>query len=90
MTERDAFRPFEIGLHIVDAVRKLHPDRFEWTKPESGSHCYFDTLAGTDKIRKRLCDGSSVSEIIKGFQEELSGFMEMRKNYLLYNRQAPT
>jgi len=90
VTERDAFRPFETGLHIVDAVRKLHLDRFEWTKPESGSHCYFDTLAGTDRIRKGLCDGSSVSEIIEGFQEELSGFMEMRKNYLLYNRQAPT
>jgi len=90
VTERDAFRPFETGLHIVDAVRKLHLDRFEWAKPESGSRYYFDVLLGTDKIRKQLCDGSSVKEVIEGFQEELSGFMGMRKNYLLYNRQALT
>ncbi|MFB0504203.1 MAG: exo-beta-N-acetylmuramidase NamZ domain-containing protein [Candidatus Bathyarchaeia archaeon] len=90
VTERDTFRPFETALHIVDAVRRLNLDRFEWAKPESGSRYYFDTLAGTDKIRKRLCDGSSVSEMIDGFQEELSAFMEMSKNYILYNRQAPT
>jgi uncharacterized protein YbbC (DUF1343 family) len=90
VTERHIFRPFETGLHIVDAIRKLRPDRFEWTKPKSGSRYFFDTLAGTDKIRKQLCEGSSVSEIIDGFQDELSRFMEMRRNYLLYDCQAPT
>ncbi len=90
ITERHTFKPFETGLHIVDAIRKLHPEKFEWTKPKSGSRYFFDTLAGTDKIRKQLCDGSSVSEIIDGFQEELSRFMEIRKNCLLYDHQAPT
>jgi len=90
VTERHDFKSFETGLHIVDAIRKLHPDRFEWTKPKSGSRYYFDTLAGTDKIRKQLCDGACVRDIIDGFQEELSKLVEIRKNYLLYDQQAPT
>jgi len=90
VTERHDFKSFETGLHIVDAIRKLHPDRFEWTKPKSGSRYYFDTLAGNDKIRKQLCDGACVRDIIDGFQEELSKLVEIRKNYLLYDQQAPT
>jgi uncharacterized protein YbbC (DUF1343 family) len=89
VTERDTFRPLETSLHIVNAIGRLHPDRFEWTKPESGSRYYFDTLAGTDRIRKELCKGSSVSEIVDGFQDELSRFMEIRRNCLLYDNQAP-
>ena len=54
-----------LGINALDAVRKLHLHRFEWTKPESGSRYYSDVLLGTDKIRKQLCDGSSVKEVIE-------------------------
>lgn len=88
VTDRQIYKPFETGLHLVDSIRKLHQDSFEWTRPKSDSRYYFDTLAGTDNIREDLCEGTSVREIIDGFKAELSEFMEIGKDYLLYDRRV--
>jgi uncharacterized protein YbbC (DUF1343 family) len=85
VTDRRLFRPFETGLHVVDAIGGLHPETFGWVKNRSGSGYYFDLLAGTNKIREQLSAGVPVSRIVDGFQEELSEFADLRKEYLLYH-----
>lgn len=85
VVNRGLFKSFETGLHLVDAIYRLYPGRFEWVKSSSGSHYYFDLLVGTDRIRKQIHDEVSVKEIVEGFREGLSDFMEMRKSYLLYD-----
>jgi len=85
VTDRSLFKPFETGLHVVDAFRRLHADKFEWVKKESGSGYSFDMLAGTDRIRRQLCEGVPVTDIVDGFREELAEFMELRRECLLYD-----
>ena len=85
VTDRSLFKPFETGLHLVDAVRRLHPDKFEWVKRQPGSGYSFDMLAGTDRIRRQLSEGVPVTEIVDGFKAELSEFMELRRECLLYD-----
>lgn len=85
VTNRCLFKPFETGLHLLDAIRRLHADKFEWIKKESGSGYSFDMLAGTDRIRRQLCDGVPVTDIVDGFKEELAEFMELRRECLLYD-----
>ncbi len=45
---------------------------------------YFDTLAGTDALRKQLEAGKSEKQIRKSWQKDLNNFMKIRKKYLLY------
>lgn len=85
VTDRSLFKPFETGLHLVDAIGKLHADKFVWVKRGSGCGYSFDMLAGTDMIRRQLCEGVPVTDIVDGFKEELAEFMELRRECLLYD-----
>ena len=46
---------------------------------------YFDTLAGTDSLRKQIINGISEEEIKKSWQADLEKYKEVRKKYLLYD-----
>jgi uncharacterized protein YbbC (DUF1343 family) len=45
---------------------------------------HFDMLAGTDALREDLIAGRPVGDIVGGWGEELEGFMELRRDHLLY------
>ena len=62
---------------LMDAYKQIgkEPDFFRK---------YFDTLAGTDALRKQLEAGKSEKQIRKSWQKDLNKFMKIRKKYLLY------
>ncbi len=45
---------------------------------------YFNTLAGTDRLKQQIIDGLSAEEIRLSWQEGLDDFKAIRKKYLLY------
>lgn len=45
---------------------------------------FFDTLAGTDKLRKAVIAGENVDDIRMSWQEGLDSFKTIRSKYLLY------
>jgi len=45
---------------------------------------YFDTLAGTDKLRNQILSGKTESEIRTSWENDLVVYKKMRKPYLLY------
>jgi uncharacterized protein YbbC (DUF1343 family) len=45
---------------------------------------YFDTLAGTTKLREQIIDGWSTGRIIASWEEDIDGFKLIREKYLLY------
>ena len=45
---------------------------------------YFDTLAGTDKLRKQILSGKTESEIRSSWVEDMIVYKKIRKRYLLY------
>ncbi len=45
---------------------------------------YFETLAGTAKLREQLISGVSEKEIRKSWQPEIDNFKKIRSKYLLY------
>lgn len=70
LTDFKAYRSVESALHIIDAYRKTNPDSLIWTPP--------------DIIKKLDEPGMTVEEVVKGCQDEVAEFMEIRKKYLLY------
>jgi uncharacterized protein YbbC (DUF1343 family) len=45
---------------------------------------FFDTLAGTDQLRKDIAEGKSEGEIRSHWKKDLDHFKQIRKKYLLY------
>ncbi len=46
---------------------------------------FFDTLAGTDKLREQITQGLSAEDIRQSWQDGLKYFQYVRKKYLLYD-----
>ena len=45
---------------------------------------WFDTLAGTDELRKQIISGTPETEIRKSWQKDLENFEKIRRKYVLY------
>lgn len=45
---------------------------------------YFNHHAGNNKLKEQLIDGVSIEEIRKSWENDILGFKEIRKKYLLY------
>lgn len=63
--------------YIIDALAKSG-------KGESFFKGYFNTLAGTDELKKQLLAGKSEEEIKESWQEDLNSYKIKRSNYLIY------
>jgi len=84
VTDWDAFRPVEAGLHMLAACIDLWPQDFDWLPPSYSEIRHFDHLAGTDKTRKALIEGVPVDEIVRGWEGDLVAYKERREGFLLY------
>jgi uncharacterized protein YbbC (DUF1343 family) len=78
VTDKDKFESVKAGVTVLVALKKLFPE-FKLNKDN-----FIDKLAGTDRLRKMINNGSSYNEIIDSWQSELDTFKELRKQYLLY------
>jgi len=83
ITDSAAFRPVEVGMHLLTAIRD-HDDARAITgfidAPE-----FFDLLAGSSRLRTLLLrDGASAREIIAAWADEAVAFDQLRSRYELY------
>ncbi|MFO7256543.1 MAG: DUF1343 domain-containing protein [Bacteroidota bacterium] len=67
-----------LNLQYVIDMYKAYPDK------ENFFTRYFNTLAGTDQLRKQIEDGLSEAEIRESWKEGLERYVEMREKYLIY------
>ncbi|REE02067.1 exo-beta-N-acetylmuramidase NamZ family protein [Marinoscillum furvescens] len=64
--------------YILDFHQTLSAKEIEYF------NAYFPKLAGTDQLQKQIAAGMSEDEIRATWQEDLSAYNVMRRNYLLY------
>jgi len=87
VTDREAFTPVLVGIAMIKTAYDLYTDQFEWKRDdyeyEFGKNP-FDVVSGTDKIRLAIESGASLNEISASWDNSLSTFRELRKNFLLY------
>ena len=88
VTDRDAYRPVETGLHMLSTALGLWPDEFQWLPPGDDGRRHFDLLAGTDKIRADLGRGEAVEEIVDGWRDGLEAYEERSEEFLLYQTEG--
>jgi uncharacterized protein YbbC (DUF1343 family) len=78
VTDRVSYDPTATAVHLLAAVRAVHPDRFAWITKQ------FDRLAGGTKLREQLDAGTSPAEIVAGWKPGLERFEARRRPFLLY------
>ena len=77
-TDRSAYDPTAVAVHLIAAVRAVHPDRFGWIPRQ------FDRLAGGPVLREQLEAGRAPAAIVREWVAALEGFRERRRPFLLY------
>ena len=73
INDRNIIRPIEITLYLLDAIHKLHEDKFEFI-----SDNFIDKLYGSDKLRKTILNNNALNDLMNSWEFKLS------KTYLLY------
>jgi len=87
VTDRRALRPLELGLRLLDAVRRLDPGRFSW---RTGAYEFvdeipaIDLLTGDGRARQAIETGTGLDELLASWRDEVRHFEETLAGLLLY------
>jgi uncharacterized protein YbbC (DUF1343 family) len=84
VTDRAAFRPVTAGLCVIDAVKRMYPDAFAYTKSQREPDVFhIDLLVGSAQVRQALDKGVPVPDLAAAWQAQLAVFGES-KGFHLY------
>lgn len=76
ITDRQAFEPLKTGWAVATQLRALYPDTWEVTR--------YQRLLADKQVLDLIQSGSRGPAIESSYQDELAGFKERRKNFLVY------
>jgi len=85
--ERNIFKPYLTGLALLQSIKSLYPNDFEWKQPPYEYEYVklpIDLLIGDQNIRKNLDAKQDIYYIEKHWINDLMHFSEKRKRVLLY------
>ena len=85
VTDWDAFKPVEAGLHMLATCIDLWPEEIQWRESTESDHLHIDVLTGTDKVREALMEEAAGDDIVAGWGGGLASYMERREKVLLYD-----
>lgn len=91
VTDRALFRPFQTGLRVIEAARKLAPLDFRWrSEPyEFDERPAIDLLTGSPRFRETLEASESLRTEIARHFDGARQFQARREAYLLYPDRKP-
>lgn len=83
LVDREALRPVELGVHLLQALRQQDPEAFSWRRTPDGAY-FIDLLAGTDRLRHVLDAEGSVDRMLRVWDEDVRAFSERLCSVILY------
>lgn len=87
ITDKNRFRPYRMGLALLQAFRRTHPDRFSWLDPPyeyEWKKLPIDILIGSDAVRRRVEQNEDLDLIESEWEQKLQSFRQKREHCLLY------
>jgi uncharacterized protein YbbC (DUF1343 family) len=80
LVNRDVFDPVLLGMELLSATLKLHPDKFDLDGVMR--------LLGSDEAAARLKRGETGRQVLDAMHGQLEEFAKIRAKYLLYDNQG--
>jgi uncharacterized protein YbbC (DUF1343 family) len=87
VTNRKTFRPYRLGLTLLQAVLHTHKDAFAWLPPPyeyEWDKPPIDILLGDGGLRQSLENGHDMNTVEMSWQKELKKYKEGLRDCLLY------
>ncbi|HEU5358794.1 MAG TPA: DUF1343 domain-containing protein [Gemmatimonadales bacterium] len=78
VTDRSTYDPTATAVHLLAAVRAVHPRQFTFADVQ------FDRLAGGRDLREALARGEGAGRIVRGWAADRAAFLRRRAPFLLY------
>ena len=78
ITDRNAFEPYRVGVAMLWAVNRLHPDRVVW------NDAVLDRLVATTRLKTMILAGKPPAEIFAAWQAEVDAFRRLSAKYRIY------
>ena len=76
VTDRGAYRAVRTAMLLIDTIHRLYPNEFAWAPT-------VDRLAGTDRFRKAVDDGT-LRAMFDVWDRQVEAFRALREPFLLY------
>jgi molybdopterin-guanine dinucleotide biosynthesis protein MobB len=91
VTDPSAFRPFQTGLRVIEAARRLGPLDFRWRTGayEFDDRPAIDLLTGSPRFRETVERGGSLRTEIARHFDGAQQFLARRASYLQYPDRRP-
>jgi uncharacterized protein YbbC (DUF1343 family) len=85
ITDRKTYRPLATSLLMIEQIRKLHPNEFEWrgANAREPSMLTIERHGGTRELRTAIENGR-VAALLKKWEADQAKFRAQRAPYLLY------
>jgi uncharacterized protein YbbC (DUF1343 family) len=88
LTDRESCEPVAFGLHLLKAIRDLHPRDFTW-RPDPyefvGDVPALDILTGSAAAREVIEDGGDLHPLLESWRRSVSDFEDRLEGILLYH-----
>lgn len=87
VTDRDRFRPYRLGLALLQAFVQVHGEQFLWLPPPyeyEWEKLPIDILLGDGVLRQQLEAGNDILELEAGWSAELDAYWTDCQDCLLY------
>jgi uncharacterized protein YbbC (DUF1343 family) len=84
VSDRRVLKPVLMGVHILDAARRLWPEQTYWTGDDSDQP-WIDRLFATDGLRLALDAGVAPGEIARQWEPDERRFRRERRAWMLYD-----
>ncbi len=82
VTNRREFDAIRTAIAMIITAKRVYPNSFAWR--EQAPPYWIDRLSGSTQVREAIDGGADVDEVVAGWQDELTAFRAVRRNYLLY------
>jgi uncharacterized protein YbbC (DUF1343 family) len=87
VTDKEQFKPYRMGLAILQAFASAHPDSFRWLDPPyeyEREKAPIDILIGSSSVRRQVESGERLDRIESQWAAGLEAYREKRIPCLLY------
>lgn len=84
---RASLRSFQIAVEILKALHHFYPEHFAWRQSPYEyvfDKCAFDIIVGNNTLRQQIEANLPWEEISATWQDEVEAFIELRREFLLY------
>ena len=78
VTDRAAYDPTVTAVHLLAAIRDVHPEELGWNAR------HFDRLAGSSALRTALASGAPPAAAVAGWAAAVAKFRERTGKYRIY------